>query len=431
MGITANMKRIAIVDGIRTPFVKSWTLFEDIPAQRLGALAVRELIERANIDINKVDEVIFGSVAQPVEATNVARVISLYAGIPKEKRAHTVSRNCASGFESVTSAYEKIMTGLDKIVVAGGAESMSNIPFLIGKDLSKIIVKLNKAKNFIEKFKLLSQIKPSYLKPVPGLLLGLTDPVCGLNMGGTAEIIVKEYGVSRKEQDEFALLSHIRAVEAREKFKEEIVPVTVPPDFDILAEHDNGPRENQTMEALANLKPFFDKYTGTVTAGNSSQITDGAAAILVMEEEEAKAYGYEPLGYIRSYTYVGVEPSKMGIGPAYAIPYALKKAGLKLKDMDVIEINEAFAGQVLVCLKLLASKKFAEENFSESEAIGEIKMDKLNVNGGAIALGHPVGTTGSRLILTSLKELKRRNGKFALVSLCVGGGQGGAVILER
>ncbi|MFQ5952747.1 MAG: thiolase family protein [Candidatus Omnitrophota bacterium] len=425
------MGRIAIIEGTRTPFVKAWTAFGDIPAQRLGAICIRELMEITHLDSSVVDEVIFGAVAQPPEAANVARVISLYAGIPKEKRAYSVCRNCASGFESVTSAYEKIKCGLDEVVIAGGTESMSNIPLIFDKEITKIFLRLNRAKTVIEKIKLISRIRPRHFKPVSGLILGLSDPICGLNMGQTAEVLVKEFGITRKEQDEFALTSHKRAVDGRSKLREEITPVIVPPKFDIVMEDDNGPREHQSIEQLSKLKPFFDKYTGTVTAGNSSQITDGACALLIMDEEKAKQMGYEPLGYIRAYDYVGVEPGKMGLGPAYAIPKVLNKAGLKLKDMDLIEINEAFAAQVISCIKLLASKKFAGENFSASEAVGEIDMDKLNVNGGAIALGHPVGSSGSRLILTLLKEMKRREAKIGLASLCVGGGQGGAIILER
>lgn len=425
------MGRIAIVEGIRTPFIKAWTLFEDMPAQKLGAICVRELLELTHLNPHFVDEVIIGAVAQPVEASNVARVISLYAGIPKEKRAYTVSRNCASGLESATSAFEKIKCGLDKIVIAGGAESMSNIPLIFDKEITRILMRLNKARSPVDRLKIFSRIRPRHFKPVPGLVLGLTDPVCGLNMGQTAEVLAKEFAITRKEQDEFALESHKRAVRNRQKLREEIMPVIVPPGFDTVVEDDNGPRENQTMEALCKLKPYFDKYTGTVTVGNSCQVTDGASALLIMGEEHARELGYKPLGYIRAYTYVGVEPSKMGLGPAYAIPIVLKKAGLLLKDIDLIEINEAFAVQVIACLRLLASKKFAEENFSVPEAIGEIDMDKLNVNGGAIALGHPVGVTGSRLILALLKEMRRRDARLGLASLCVGGGQGGAIILER
>ena len=425
------MDRIAIVEGIRTPFVKAWTLFEDVPAQVLGTICVRELLEVTHLDPDLVDEVIFGSVAQPVEASNVARVISLYAGIPKEKRAYTLSRNCASGFESVTSGLEKITCGLDEIVIAGGTESMSNIPLVFGKEITKILMRLNKAKTLFDKLKLMASIRPSYFKPVAGLVLGLTDPVCGLNMGQTAEVLAKEFGITRAEQDEFSLASHKKAIASRMKLREEIVPVIIPPAYDTIITDDTGPRENQTIEALCALKPYFDKYTGTVTVGNSCQVTDGACALLIMKEAKARQMGYEPLCYIRAYGYIGLSPHKMGLGPAYSIPPVLNKAGLKLKDMDLVEINEAFAVQVLACIEALASKKFAQENLSSPEPIGQIEIDKLNVNGGAIALGHPVGTSGSRLILTLAKEMNRRNAKFGLASLCVGGGQGGAVILER
>ncbi len=425
------MGRIAIVEGIRTPFIKAWTLFEDIPAQKLGAICVRELIEITRLKPDQVDEVIIGAVAQPVEASNVARVISLYAGVPKEKRAYTVSRNCASGLESITSALEKIRCGVDEIVIAGGAESMSNIPLVFGKEITKLLMRLNKAKNIVEKIKLIAQIRPRHFTPVPALALGLSDPVCGLNMGQTAEILAKEFGITRDEQDMFALASHKKACAARAKFKEEIVPVFAGADYKTVVEDDNGPRDNQTMEALCKLKPYFDRHAGTVTVGNSCQVTDGACALLVMDEDKARAMGYEPLGYIRAYNYIGLDPERMGLGPAYSIPAALKKAGLKLKDMDLIEINEAFATQVLACVKALASKKFADENSYSHDDLGQMDMDKLNVSGGAIALGHPVGVSGSRLVLTLLKEMKRRNAKFSLASLCVGGGQGGAVVLER
>ncbi|MBI5124550.1 MAG: thiolase family protein [Candidatus Omnitrophica bacterium] len=425
------MGRIAIVDGIRTPFVKAWTSFEDLPAQKLGAICARELLERTRLDKRSVDEVIFGAVAQPVEAANVARVISLYAGIPKEKRAYTVSRNCASGFEAVTSAAEKIRCAFDEIVIAGGAESMSNMPFIFNRQAAKLFIKLRIAKTPVDRLKVILSFRPRHFAPVPALALGLTDPVCGLNMGQTAEVVAKEFAVTRKEQDAFALASHKKAAQARMKLKEEIVPVIVPPGFDDVVEDDTGPRPDQTIEALCKLKPYFDKYTGSITVGNSCQVTDGACALLVMDEDKANSLGYKALGYLRAYSYTGLDPKKMGLGPAYSIPAALKNAGLKLKDMDLIEINEAFAAQVLASVRLLASKKFCQDSFGLAEPVGEIDMEKLNVNGGAIALGHPVGVTGARLILTLLKEMSRRNAKFGLASLCVGGGQGGAVILER
>lgn len=416
------MSRIAVVDGIRTPFIRAWTDFGDMPAQELGRIAVRELIERSAIEPNKIDEVIFGSVAQAIDAANIARVISLLSGIPKEKRAYTVSRNCASGFEAVTSAVEKIQAGIDEIVIAGGAESMSNIPMFYPPKTAKLFLKLAKAKNPLEKISLFWELlKPSrLLKPVIGLQLGLTDPVCGLNMGQTAEVLAKEYGISRKEQDEFSLTSHQRAFAARERLKEEIVPVLVPPKYEKALSDDNGVREKIGLEDLAKLKPYFDRYGGTVTVGNACQVTDGACAMLVMKEEKARELGFESLGFIRAYAYCGVEPSKMGIGPAFAIPEVLAKANLKLSDIELIEINEAFAAQVIACERQL-----------ESSGVGKLNRDILNVNGGAIALGHPVGVTGSRLILTLLKEMQRRNLHLGLASLCVGGGQGAAVIVER
>lgn len=415
------MSRIAIVDGIRTPFIKAWTDFQGLPAQELGRIAVRELLERSRINPQDVDEVIFGCVAQPIEATNVARVISLLSGIPKEKRAYTLSRNCASGIEAVTSAAEKINAALDEIVIAGGTESMSNIPLVYTKEAMRIFLKISKAKNPWERLYWFLKFRPRhFLKPQIGLQFGLTDPVCGLNMGQTAEVLVKEYGISRKEQDEFALMSHRRASSARAILKDEITSVILPFEYEKVIENDNGVRENITLEDLARLKPYFDRYSGTVTVGNSCQVTDGACCLLVMKEERAKAQGYKALGFIRAYAYCGVEPSEMGIGPAFAIPAVLAKAGLQLNDIELMEINEAFAGQVIACERQLKNNN-----------IGTLNRDILNVNGGAIALGHPVGVTGSRLILTLLKEMQRRNLSLGLASLCVGGGQGAAIILER
>jgi len=415
------MPRIAIVDGIRTPFVKAWGDFWDIPGQELGRIAVRELLERTELDPAKVDEVIFGAVAQPIEASNVARVISLLSGIPKEKRAYTISRNCASGFESVTSGAEKIILGFDDIVIAGGTESMSNIPLFYRHDSAKIFLKMARAKSPLERLGWLLRFRPHhFLKPGIGLEFGLTDLTCGLNMGQTAEVLAKEYGITRKEQDDFALISHKRALAAREKLREEIVPVLIPPKYEKAISDDNGVRENLTIADLSKLKPYFDRYSGTVTVGNSCQVTDGACALLIMREEKAKELGFTPLGFIRAYAYCGVDPGRMGIGPAFAIPEVLNKAGLKLSDIELIEINEAFAAQVITSERQL-----------QNANIGILNRDILNVNGGAIALGHPVGTTGSRLILTLLKEMKRRSLSLGLASLCVGGGQGAAIILER
>lgn len=291
-------------------------------------------------------------------------------------------------------------------------------------------MEVSKAKTLPARLAAFSKFRPHHFSPRIGLQLGLTDPVCGLNMGQTAEVLAKEFGITRKEQDKFALESHFKALASKAILREEIVPVIPGPKYKEAIVDDNGPREGQTIEALAKLRPFFEKVTGTVTAGNSSQITDGAAAILVMSESRAKELGLKPLGSIRAFAFAGVEPGRMGIGPAHAIPKALKKAGLKLSDMQAVEINEAFAVQVLACLKALASDEFTRE-FGYEGFTGEIDPAKLNICGGAIALGHPVGTTGARLILTMLKHLNRKNLNLGLISLCIGGGQGAAVILER
>lgn len=424
------MERIAIIDGIRTPFCKMGSAFNFTSAQDLGRIASRELIERTGFDVNAIDEVIFGCVGQPADAANIARVIALLSGIPKTTPAFTVHRNCASGLESVVDAAIKIRAGEGRCFLAGGTESMSNIPFYMTKEYQEFLGALMRAKSVPDKLMMLTKFRFRFLTPRIGLQLGLTDPVCGLNMGQTAEVLAKEFGISRNDQDKFALMSHQRALQSRSFLREEIVPLAPAPKFKETVCDDNGPRENQTFEALAKLKPYFEKGTGTVTAGNSSQITDGAVALLVAGENRTRELGREPLGYIRSFVFAGVEPNRMGIGPAHAIPLALKKANLRLEEIQAFEINEAFAAQVLACTKALASEKFAKD-FGYEGYTGVIKTEILNVHGGSIALGHPVGATGGRLILTMLKHMKRNNLKYGVVSMCIGGGQGAAMVLER
>lgn len=428
------MERIAIVDGIRTPFCKMGTYFNSLRAQELGRIATRELLERTSIDTSIIDEVIFGNVGQPADAANISRVIALLSGIPKTTPAYTVHRNCASGIEAAVQAAMKIQTGDGDCYLIGGAESMSNISIHLIKPLQDKLMALSRAKTLGARLSLLMQFYPKYFNVQKsleiGLKLGLTDPVCGLNMGQTAEVLAKEFGITRQEQDEFSLQSHQRAINAKEFLREEIVPVIMPPKYEKIIEHDNGPRENQTMEALTKLRPFFDRRFGSVTAGNSSQVTDGAAALLIMTEKKAKKLKLKPLGFLNAYAFAGVEPHRMGIGPAHAIPKVLKKAQMQLENMEAIEINEAFAVQVLACVKALASDQFAKE-FGYEGYTGAIDQSILNVNGGSVALGHPVGATGTRLILTMLKHMQRNNLKTGLVSLCIGGGQGAAVILER
>jgi acetyl-CoA acetyltransferase family protein len=396
-------------------------------------MVVRELLERLDLDPALVDEVIIGNVGQPADSANIARIISLKAGIPKQVPAFTVHRNCASGMQSVVNAYRQIMLGEADIVIAGGVESMSNIPLFFTKGFQEILQSFQRARTLPNRLKVLSAVRPGHLKPVVGLLKGLTDPICGLNMGQTAELLAREFDISREDQDAFSLMSHERVEKAQEekRFGDEIMPVYVPPKFKDAVAEDNGVRKGQTLDALAKLRPFFDKKHGTVTAGNSSQITDGAAAVVVMSEAKAEALGYEPLGTIRSYAFAGLDPERMGLGPVFASHLALKKAKFQLKDMELVEINEAFAAQVLACERAMASTKFCREHLRARSALGEISGERLNVNGGALALGHPVGSTGTRLIITLLKEMKRRGVSLGLATLCIGGGQGGAVIFER
>jgi len=397
-------------------------------ADELGRIAVSALLTRTGIDPGLIDEVIFGCVGQPAEAANVGRVIALRAGIPERVPAITVHRNCASGMESFTQAYEKMTAGRGSIFLVGGTESMSQIPLFYKMSAAEKFSKLARAKSTMQKLKAMAAFRPSDFQPRIGLQLGLTDPFCGMNMGDTAELLAREHGLERGLQDAFALESHTRALEAREKMAEEICPVYTPKG--VIA-HDNGPRKDQSLEMLAKLRPVFDRKNGTVTAGNSSQITDGAVALLVMTEAKAEELNLTPIGALRGYAYAGCDPSRMGLGPVYAIAKAEEKTGLTLEDADLVEINEAFAAQVLAVLKCMRSDEFAQKHLGRNRPVGKVAKERLNVNGGSIALGHPVGATGARLILTSLRELKRRQAQRALVSLCVGGGQGAAIWLER
>jgi acetyl-CoA acetyltransferase family protein len=425
-----NKDRLVIIDGVRTPFSKAGTELAGLGADELGRVAVNALLTRTGLDPAQVDEVIFGCVAQPVDAANVARVIALRAGIPESVPACTVQRNCASGCEALTLAHQKLLAGRGSVFIVGGAESMSNIPLLFQPTTAEKFGRLSRAKRLAQRVQSLAAFRPSDFRPRVGLLLGLTDPVCGLNMGETAELLAREFGLSREEQDAFALQSNQRAIAAQEKLKEEICPVFLAPKAGAIS-NDNGPRANQSAEALAKLKPVFDRRNGTVTAGNASQVTDGAVALLVMSEQKASQLGLTPLGALTGYAYAGCDPRRMGLGPAFAMARAEALTGLTLEDADLIELNEAFAAQALAVMSCVRSDEFGRTALGRDRCLGEIPPEKLNVNGGAIALGHPVGATGARLILSSLKELQRRKARRALITLCVGGGQGAALWLER
>ena len=420
-----------IVDGVRTPFAKMGTTLAACDATELGRTATAAVLARTALDPAMIDEVVFGCVGNPVDAANVARVIALRAGVPESVPAITVSRNCASGFEAITQASDKAANGRGDIFLVGGTESMSHYPLLYNASAVKKYAALGKAKSAGQKAAAVLAFRPADFAPRIALMLGLTDPVCGLGMGQTAELLARDWQLTRAMQDDFALQSHQRAEAARGKFKEEITPVYPRGGREAQAvEGDNGVRDGQTMEALGKLKAVFDKRGGTVTAGNASQITDGAVALIVMTEAGLKRSGLKPIGKLVGFAYAGCEPARMGLGPVYALAKAEKLTGFKLADADLVEINEAFAAQVLACRAAAASTEFCRQHLGRDTALGEVPLGKLNVNGGAIALGHPVGASGARLVLTVLRELHRRGGKRAVVSLCVGGGQGGALWLE-
>jgi acetyl-CoA C-acetyltransferase/acetyl-CoA acyltransferase len=419
MADTFRLPPLAVVAGARTPFAKAFGAFQNIPADQLGRVATEGALSKAGVRPADVGEVVFGNVAGQADASNISRVIALRSGIPIDRIAHTVNRNCASGIEAVIAAWQAIAEGRTNLVVAGGTESMSNVPLLWSRSARDYFLEWRRA-GFWKKLGLLGRLRPRFFKPVAALELGLTDPVCGLNMGQTAEVLAKEFGIGREEQDRFALASHQRATAAWKRgfFVDEVVPV--PP-----VDRDTGPRPNQSLEALAKLPAIFDKVSGTVTPGNSCPITDGAAAIVVTTAPQR-----EPLGYIRDYALAGCDPRRMGLGPVYAIHRLLRKHDMRLADFDLFEINEAFAVQVLSCQRAMASEEFARRELGADRAVGELDPDKLNVNGGAIALGHPVGTSGTRLILTLLRALRERGLRRGIASLCAGGGQGAAVWVE-
>jgi acetyl-CoA acetyltransferase family protein len=446
--MAANDRDVVLVDGVRTPFAKAGSELKDMHAADLGTTALTELLARTQIAADVVDEVIIGNTGSPADAVNISRVVALRSGIPLKTSAYTVHRNCASALESIATGFDKIKSGTLDVVVAGGTESMSKMPIMVSQKFVDIFNKLFAAKGPGQALPLIGKLLKADFKQVMALLSanqrdpyfpqiavvqGLTDPFVGINMGQTAENIAKDFSITREEQDQFALRSHQKAVEATKsgRLRQEITPVYQPPKFKTIIADDIGPRDGQSMEQLGKLKPFFDKKYGSITVGNACPITDGAAMILLMSRGRARELGLKPAAKILSYAFAGLEPERMGLGPAYSTPIALKRAGLTLKDMDLIELNEAFAAQVIGCMKAMASQKFSQEKLGLSQAVGEIDPNKLNVNGGAIALGHPVGATGTRLVVTLMKELQKRDKNLGLATLCIGGGQGGTMVIER
>ncbi len=422
-------KPLAVVAGARTPFCKAFTELADVSAVELGRIALAEVLTRGGLMGDSVDEVVIGNVAGPPDAANIARVIALRAGVPHDRIAHTVNRNCASGMESILAAWQAIASERADVVVAGGTESMSNIPLFFNREAAEIWTRLGRAKQLGQRLKILASFRPRHFKPVVGIEMGLTDPVSGLNMGQTAEVLAKEFAITRDQQDQFAVDSHRKAEIAQTECFLSGEIVRVESGSGNKVERDNGIRYGQSMEQLSRLRPIFDR-NGTVTAGNSCQITDGAAAMLLTDIDHASRFNTPPVGYITAYAVAGCDPKRMGLGPVYATAKLLAQTGLRLDDFDLIEINEAFAAQVIACQRAMDSKSFAQRELGRDESIGQIDPERLNVHGGAIALGHPVGTTGTRLVITLLRSLRASGKRRGLATLCVGGGQGVAMVVE-
>jgi len=423
--------RVAIIDGCRTPFCRSGTLLRDLDVVDLSGAVASELVTRSGVDPDDIGLSIWGVVVPALHAPNLGREVVFRASLPMQIPGTTVNLACASSNRAITSAAEALLTGQCRVALAGGAESLSNVPIQYSKSGARKLVALSKARSVGQKLGVVASVRPKDLLPVPPAIAEYTT---GMSMGQACEKMAKENDISRRAQDEIALMSHDRAAAAAAegRFDRQIVPVYPKPAHDRAVTTDNGVRSDSSLEALAGLKPVFDRHYGTLTAGNSSPLTDGASAVLLMQEDKAKAEGYEPLGYIRSWAYASLDPaSQLLQGPAYAAPLALERAGMKLSDMDLVEMHEAFAAQVLSNMKAYASKKFARDELGASEPMGEIDFDTYNVNGGSISIGHPFGATGARVTMQLLNELKRRDLNLGLMTVCAAGGVGFAMVVER
>ncbi len=423
-------RRVAIVAGVRTPFAKAGTALKDFTAIELGKLAVAELIQRSNLDGKNVDAVVYGTVVPSVIAPNIAREVSLMPMLPRGTEAYTVSRACASANQAITDAADQIVLGHHDVIIAGGAESLSNVPILHSRSMSEKLVAFSRARSAGQRMKLLGSIRPKDFVPITP---AIAEPTTGETMGESAEKMAKINHIARQAQDEFALRSHERAAEGTRdcRLTAEIVPVYLPPKLDKALTSDNGIRTDSSLEQLAALKPVFDRRYGSVTAGNSSPLTDGASAVLLMSEERAKSLGYQPLAFIRSYAYAALDPGEqLLMGPVLAAPVALKRAGLGLADMDLVEMHEAFAAQVLSNLQGFTSREWARRAGFDTP-VGEVDPEILNVMGGSISIGHPFGATGGRILTTLVNELRRRNGQFGLMTVCAAGGMGHAMVVGR
>jgi acetyl-CoA acyltransferase len=425
-----SSRRAAIVAGVRTPFARSGTVLKDLTAVQLARRAAQELLLRTDIDATEVDEVVFGQVVPSVLVPNVAREVSLLPQLPKDVPAFSLNRACASAGQAISYAHDQIVLGHADVVLAGGVDSLSDIPILHSRRFSQILVEASKAKTLGQRLSTFARVRLRDLAPVAP---AIAEPSTGESMGQSAEKMAKENGIAREEQDRIALLSHQRAAAATAdgRLTAELAPVLTGKTGEEVLATDNLIRADTSLDALAKLKPVFDRKYGSVTAGNASALTDGAAAVLMMEGKKAEALGYEPLAYVRSYAVAAVDPGwQLLMGPAFAVPLALDRAGITWNDLGLVEIHEAFAAQVLSNAQAWASKSWAEK-LGRSAPVGEVDWNRTNVMGGSIAIGHPFGATGARLAMSLANEMKRRDVQFGLISICAQGGMGFAMVLER
>jgi acetyl-CoA C-acetyltransferase len=423
-------RSVYVVDGARTPFLKARTGMGPFTGSDLAVAAGRALLLRQPFEATAFDEVIVGAALPSADEANIARVVSLRLGCGDKVPAWTVMRNCASGLQALDSAAVNIVAGRSSLVLAGGCDAMSHAPLLYGPAMVNWLAAWYAAKSVGQRAALATRFRPSMLAPVIAILRGLTDPVVKLSMGSTAEIVAKRFGITRQMMDEFAVESHRRVAFAQDNGRLTEVEPIYGPDGTVYAQ-DDGVRRDSSVEKLAKLKPVFDRTYGNVTAGNSSQVTDGAAMLILASEDVVREYNLKPLGRIVDTHWGALDPSEMGLGPVHAITPLLMRHGLTFDDVDAVEVNEAFAAQVLGCVAAWDSAEYCKEHFGLDRPFGAPGRDKLNVDGGAIAIGHPIGASGARVVLHALKVLERTGGKRAVASLCIGGGQGGAMLLER
>jgi len=422
-------RRVAIVAGLRTPFAKQGSAYKDLSALELGKLVVAELLQRTGLEPKEVQQVVYGQVIPSLSVPNIAREIVLGTGMPRTIDAYSVARACATSYQAAVNVAESILAGVIDCGLAGGADSASDVPMAVSKPLSAALVKMSRARSLAERVRAFSGVGASDFLPIAP---ALKEPSTGLTMGESAEKMAKENGISRSDQDAFAHRSHTLSAQAWAdgRMREEVMSVFVPPTYEVFDE-DNLVRKDSELEAYAQLKPVFDRRYGTVTAGNSSPLTDGASALLLMSEKKAKHLGLDVLGYLRSYAFTALDPAEqLLMGPAYAAPLALDRAELKLKNMDLIDMHEAFAAQVLSNIQAFESDVFAQQKLGREKRVGKVDWEKLNVSGGSIALGHPFAATGARQITQALRELRRRGGHYALCTACAAGGLGAALVLE-